>query len=204
MFFRSDGSGDTYAFTRYLSDVSGAFNSKVGSSTTVSFPTGVGAKGNEGMAQALEGTNGGIAYIAVSYLIANRLPAVAIKNSAGNYVVPNLTAIAAAASGISVPPGNQVTIVDPGKRRKKAYPISTFTYAFVPTNAAQGALIQVVHRLRHHARPDLRALARLLAAAAVGGQRRRGDAQLDPVIILINMASRAWPRMRPGSWSAIP
>jgi phosphate transport system substrate-binding protein len=126
VFFRSNGSGDTYAFTRYLSDVSGTFSSKVGSSTTVSFPVGVGAKGNQGMAQALEGTNGGIAYIAVSYLIANNLPAVAIKNSAGNYVVPNLSAIAAAASG--------------GK--KKAYPISTFTYAFVPTNAPQGALLR--------------------------------------------------------------
>jgi phosphate transport system substrate-binding protein len=142
VFWRSDGSGDTYAFTRYLSDISGTFAGKVGSSTTVTFPVGVGEKGNEGMAQALLGTNGGIAYIAASYLIANKLPAVAIKNGAGNYVVPNLSAIAAAASGISVPAGNQVTIVDPGKHRKKAYPISTFTYAFVPTNAPQGALIR--------------------------------------------------------------
>jgi phosphate transport system substrate-binding protein len=142
VFFRSDGSGDTYAFTRYLSDVSGAFAGKVGSSTTVSFPVGVGAKGNQGMAQALEGTNGGIAYIAVSYLIANKLPAVAIRNGAGNYTVPNLSAIAAAASGVSAAPGQALTIVDPGKHKKKAYPISTFTYAFVPTNAPQGALLR--------------------------------------------------------------
>jgi phosphate transport system substrate-binding protein len=142
VFWRSDGSGDTYAFTRYLSDISPTFSGRVGASTTVSFPTGVGEKGNQGMAQALEGTNGGIAYIAVSYLIANRLPAVAIRNAAGNYEVPNLNAIAAAASGISVPSGNQVTIVDPAKRRKKAYPISTFTYAFIPTNAPQGSLIR--------------------------------------------------------------
>jgi phosphate transport system substrate-binding protein len=142
VFWRSDGSGDTYAFTRYLSDISGAFNSKVGASTSVTFPVGLGEAGNQGMATALKATNGGIAYIAVSYLVANNLPAVAIKNGAGNYVVPNLSAIAAAASGINVPAGNQVTIVDPGKRRKKAYPISTFTYAFVPTNAPQGALIR--------------------------------------------------------------
>ncbi len=142
VFVRSDGSGDTYAFTRYLSDVSSTFLNKVGASTSVSFPVGVGEKGNEGMAQALLGTNGGIAYIAATYLIANKLPAVAIKNGAGNYVVPNLSAIAAAASGISVPNTNEVTIVNPGKRRKKAYPISTFTYAFVPTNASQGALIK--------------------------------------------------------------
>ena len=141
--WRSDSSGDTFAFTRYLSDVSSTFSTKVGSSTTVSFPVGVGAKGNGGMATALAGTNGGIAYIAVSYLIANRLPAIGIKNAGGNYVVPNLSAIEAAASAVhSVPSNRQVTIVDPPKRAKSAYPISTFTYAMVPTNAPQGALLQ--------------------------------------------------------------
>jgi phosphate transport system substrate-binding protein len=94
------------------------------------------------MAQALEGTNGGIAYIAASYLIANRLQPAAIKNAAGNYEVPNLPNIAAAASGVGPGPGNEVTIVDPGKHKKKAYPISTFTYAFVPTNAPQGDLLK--------------------------------------------------------------
>jgi phosphate transport system substrate-binding protein len=142
-FVRSDASGDTYAFTRYLSDVSGAFNSQVGSSTVVSFPKGVGEKGNSGMSTALAGANGGIAYIAVSYLIANRQPAIGIKNAAGRYVVPNLSAIEAAASIVhSVPAGNQVTIVNPPKRAKSAYPISTFTYAIVPTTAPQGALLR--------------------------------------------------------------
>jgi phosphate transport system substrate-binding protein len=142
-FVRSDGSGDTYAFTRYLSDVSGSFASQVGSSTTVSFPKGVGERGNGGMATALAGTNGGIAYIAVSYLIANHLPAVGIKNAAGRYVVPNLSAIEAAAAIVkSVPAGNQVTIVDPPRRAKSAYVISTFTYCIVPTTAPQGGLLQ--------------------------------------------------------------
>ena len=142
-FVRSDASGDTYAFTRYLSDVSGQFNSQVGSSTTVSFPKGVGERGNSGMATALAGANGGIAYIAVSYLIAQHLPAIGIKNAGGRYVVPNLFAIEAAASVVhSVPAGNQVTIVNPPRRAKSAYPISTFTYAIVPTNAAQGALLR--------------------------------------------------------------
>ena len=86
--WRSDSSGDTYAFTRYLADVSGPFASTVGSSTTVSFPTGVGARGNSGLASAVAGTNGAIAYIAVSYLIADHLPAVGIKNAAGRYVFP--------------------------------------------------------------------------------------------------------------------
>ncbi|MBV8997740.1 MAG: phosphate ABC transporter substrate-binding protein PstS [Solirubrobacterales bacterium] len=141
--WRSDASGDTYAFTRYLSDVSSSFASKVGSSTTVSFPVGVGARGNSGMASAEAGTNGSIAYIAVSYLIANRQPAIGIKNAAGRYVVPNLSAIEAAASVVhSVPSNNQVTIVNPPRRAKSAYVISTFTYAIVPTTSPKGALLQ--------------------------------------------------------------
>lgn len=141
--WRSDSSGDTYAFTRYLADVSGAFAGKVGSSTTVSFPTGVGARGNSGMASAVAGTNGAIAYIAVSYLIAGRLPAIGIRNAAGQYVVPNLSAIEAAAAAVhSIPSDNQVTIVNPPKRAKSAYVISTYTYCIVPTTAPQGALLQ--------------------------------------------------------------
>jgi phosphate transport system substrate-binding protein len=141
--WRSDSSGDTYAFTRYLSDVSSTFAGKVGSSTTVSFPVGVGARGNAGLASALAGTNGGIAYIAVSYLSANRLPAVGIRNAAGRYVVPNLSAIEAAAAVVhGVPSNNQVTIVNPPKRAKSAYAISTFTYAIVPTSAPKGSLLQ--------------------------------------------------------------
>jgi phosphate transport system substrate-binding protein len=143
VFWRSDASGDTYAFTRYLSDVSGSFAGSVGSSTTVSFPVGTGARGNSGLATAMSGTNGGIAYIAVSYMIANHLPAIGIKNAAGRYVVPNLTAIEAAASIVhSVPSDNTVTIVNPPKRAKSAYVISTFTYCIVPTSAPQGALLR--------------------------------------------------------------
>lgn len=142
-FVRSDASGDTYAFTRYLSDVSSSFARQVGSSTAVSFPKGIGARGNAGMSTALSGTNGGIAYIAVSYLIANRQPAIGIKNRGGRYVVPNLGAIEAAAASVhSVPSNNQVTIVNPPRRAKSAYPISTFTYAMVPTNASNGALLR--------------------------------------------------------------
>jgi phosphate transport system substrate-binding protein len=143
VFWRSDASGDTYAFTRYLSDVSGPFSSQVGSSTSVSFPVGVGAKGNGGMSTALAGTNGGIAYIAVAYLIANRQPAIGIRNASGHYVVPNLSAIEAAAAAFPNVPGNrQVTIVNAPKRAKSAYPISTYTYCMVPTNAPQGALLR--------------------------------------------------------------
>ncbi len=143
VFHRSDGSGDTYAFTKYESAASPTFRSNIGTSTTVSWPVGPGAKGNTGMATAVAQTNGAIAYIAVSYLIADHLPAVFIQNSAGRYIAPNLTAIEAAAAVVhSVSSANEVTIVNPPRSARTAYPIATFTYALVPTNASQGALLR--------------------------------------------------------------
>jgi phosphate transport system substrate-binding protein len=143
VFWRNDASGDSFAFTSELSDTSSTFHSQVGASTQPSFPVGVGEKGNGGMASALSQTNGGIAYISVAYLLANQLPAAAVQNRHGTFAVPNLGAIENAASVVhSVPSDNQVTIVNPPKKAKSAYPISTFTYAIVPTNAPQGALLR--------------------------------------------------------------
>jgi phosphate transport system substrate-binding protein len=141
--FRTDGSGDTYAFTNYLSAVSSGWAHTVGVGTSVSFPTGVGGAKNAGVTAVLESTNGAIAYVAVSYLIGHSLPAVAVRNAAGKFEYPNLNNIEDAARSVKhVPASNAISIVDPPKRYKSAYPISTFTYAIVPTNAPQGALLQ--------------------------------------------------------------
>jgi phosphate transport system substrate-binding protein len=141
--FRSDGSGDTYAFTNYLSHISSQWSHQVGLGTSVSFPHGVSGKGNSGVTSVLESTNGAIAYIAVSYLIAHQLPAVAIKNAAGKYEYPNLTNIENAAATVKhVPSSNALSIVDPPKSAKIAYPISTFTYVIAPTTAPQGGLLK--------------------------------------------------------------
>jgi phosphate transport system substrate-binding protein len=141
--WRNDASGDSFAFSSELSDVSGAFRGAVGPSTQPSFKTGVGAKGNSGMAATLASTKGGIAYISVAYLLANNLPAASIENNAGRYAVPNLNAIEDAAQVFhSIPAGNQVTIVNPSRKAKNAYPISTYTYVIAPTGAPQGALLQ--------------------------------------------------------------
>lgn len=137
VFFRSDGSGDTYAFTDYLSRVSGSFKSQVGNGTTVSFPVGAGAKGNAGMVAALQSTNGGIAYVAVSYLASQWPRAAAIKNAAGNYEVPNYGNIKnAAQSKGSLGPNNEIHIVNPGRSFKSAYVISTYTYAILKNGQA--------------------------------------------------------------------
>jgi phosphate transport system substrate-binding protein len=132
VFWRSDASGDSFAFTKYESDVNSAFRHQIGATTTPSFPVGTGAHGNSGMVSAVQSTNGAIAYVAVSYLINAGLPAAGIKNSAGNFEVPNLSAIQAAVNTVKkVPANNEVTIVNPPPTAPKAYVISTFTYVMV-------------------------------------------------------------------------
>jgi phosphate transport system substrate-binding protein len=141
--FRSDGSGDTYAFTNYLSSVSSGWRSSIGVGTSVSFPTGASGKGNSGVTAVLQGTPGSVAYIAVSYLIAHQLPAVAIQNKAGKFEYPNLSNIENAAAQVKhVPSTGALSIVNPPKSAKIAYPISTFTYVIAPHNAAQKPLLK--------------------------------------------------------------
>jgi len=140
--FRSDGSGDTYAFTNFLSKESSAWNSRIGFATAVSFPTGVGGKGNSGVTALVGSTNGSIGYIAASYLIGRSLGVAALQNAAGNYEFPNYKNIAAAGNTVtSVPSNNQLSIVDPPSSAGAAYPLSTFTYAIVPKVSSSASLL---------------------------------------------------------------
>lgn len=141
--FRSDGSGDTYAFTNYLSKISPAWKSEVGYATTVGFKAGIGAKGNAGVTATVVKTPGAIGYISAYYLIAAGLHAAAIQNTAGNYELPNIPNIASAASSVkSLGSSNTISITNPPKKDKIAYPISTFTYAIMPHNAPQKGFLQ--------------------------------------------------------------
>ncbi len=135
--YRTDGSGDTYAFTDYLSAVSPEFKSKVGVGTEVKFPTGVGGDGSDGLAAALTKTDGAIGYLTIAYVTSNDLNYALLQNAAGNYPKASISAInAAAATAKSVPPGG-VSIVDPPASAKNAWPDSTFTYVIVPTSTDQ-------------------------------------------------------------------
>jgi phosphate transport system substrate-binding protein len=132
---RSDGSGDTYAFTDYLSHVSGEWSAKVGTSTSVSWPTGVGGAKNAGVAAVIASTPGAIGYISVAYVIQNHLNWTRMKNAAGQYTLPSVPSIEAAAQTVTkVPAGNKMSIVDPpaSAKFKTAWPIATFTYVIVP------------------------------------------------------------------------
>ncbi|MBV9535614.1 MAG: phosphate ABC transporter substrate-binding protein PstS [Solirubrobacterales bacterium] len=134
--YRTDGSGDTYAFTNYLSHISPQWKSQVGTSTQVHFPVGLGGKGNSGVGGVLSSTNGSIAYIAIAYVTSNHFDDAAIQNAAGKFVAPDVSSITAAgATATSIPSNNAISIVDPPASAPAAYPISTFTYAIVPTKS---------------------------------------------------------------------
>jgi phosphate transport system substrate-binding protein len=136
--YRSDGSGDTYAFTSYLTAVSPEWKDRVGSGTSVNFPAGTGSKGNSGVAGTLTRTKGALGYISVAYAVQNKLDVASIQNAAGEFVPPDLEGIAAAAEAMGGPkPDNSIPIVDPPASAKRAYPISTFTYAIVPKDSAK-------------------------------------------------------------------
>ena len=145
--YRSDGSGDTYAFTDLLSHVSSAWSSRVGTATSVSFPAGVGGNKNDGVTALLASTQGGIAYIAASYMIAHHLSAAALQNQAGKYEYPNLKNISAAAAAFPTPgAGLAMHIVNPPKRDKLAYPLSTYTYVIVPkTSSKRVGIASFIH-----------------------------------------------------------
>lgn len=129
---RSDGSGTTSIFTNYLSSVSPEWKEKAGAGDTVQWPTGIGAEKNPGVAAAVKQTEGAIGYVELVYALANNLPAPAIKNAAGAYVVPTLESTSAAAEGFlaKLPDDLRVNIVNPPEGQN-AYPISGFTWILV-------------------------------------------------------------------------
>jgi len=138
---RSDGSGTTYNFTDYLSKVSKEWKSKVGRGTAVDWPTGVGGRGSSGVSAALTQTNGGISYVDVAFSLSNHFKFASVKNRAGVFALPGLAGIKAAAATINrvAPDNGGISIVDPSKKQKLAYPICTFTYIIIPKQTSKAA-----------------------------------------------------------------
>jgi phosphate transport system substrate-binding protein len=136
--YRSDGSGDTYAFTNYLSTVDPEFSSTVGTSTSVKFPTGVGAEKNDGVAAAVSQTDGAIGYVGLAYATENELSMPLVENSAGEFPKPGVKSVEAAAAAVSeIGPNNEISLAKLPASAKGAYPIATYTYVIVPTSSAK-------------------------------------------------------------------
>ena len=128
---RSDGSGTSYIFTDYLSKVSRAWQDKVGKGTSVSWPVGLGGKGNEGVTGLIKQTPFSIGYVELIYAVSNSLPYASVKNKDGQLVAPSLESVTAAAAGFAadMPADFRVSITDaPGPA---SYPISGMTWLLV-------------------------------------------------------------------------
>ncbi len=137
---RSDGSGTTFVWTNYLSDVSSEWRTTVGKSTSVNWPTGLGGKGNEGVAGLVSQNPYSIGYVEFIYAKSNNLLWGYVQNAAGEFVEPSLQSFAAASSAaaVTLPSGDQswstVSIVDSivnNTEATGAYPITSFTYLLV-------------------------------------------------------------------------
>lgn len=139
---RSDGSGTTYVWTDYLSKVSPDWKGGPGKGTSIKWPVGLGAKGNEGVAGQIRQVEGAIGYVELIYALQNKIQYGSVKNAAGNFVKASLDSTTAAAQGAKIPNDYRVSITNaPGK---DAYPISTFTWLLIPqksTDPAKGKVL---------------------------------------------------------------
>jgi phosphate transport system substrate-binding protein len=125
---RADGSGTTYIWVDYLAKISPEWKSKVGVAASVNWPTGVGGRGNEGVAANVSQTPGSIGYVELIYALQNKIAYGSVQNSAGEFVKASVAAVTAAAAeaGAKMPADFRVSITNaPGKG---VYPISSFTW----------------------------------------------------------------------------
>jgi phosphate transport system substrate-binding protein len=128
---RSDGSGTTFLWTNYLSKTSPAFKEMVGEGTAVKWPTGVGGKGNEGVASYVQKINGSIGYVEYAYAKQNKLPHGQVQNKAGKFVQPDDATFKAAAAGAdwkSVP-GMGVVLTD--QQGNESWPITGASFILI-------------------------------------------------------------------------
>jgi phosphate transport system substrate-binding protein len=140
---RSDGSGTSYIFTDYLSKVSGDWKSGPGTGTSPSWPRGIGAKGNQGVAGMVRQTPGAIGYVELIYALQNKIEAGLVRNPAGVFQKATIESVTAAAASMKQMPADyRVSITNaPGR---DAYPISSFTWLLIPNPAPDATKGKVI------------------------------------------------------------
>lgn len=124
--YRSDGSGTTFVFTQHLAAVSPEFDEEVGFDKSVTFPVGVGGKGNEGVTALIKQSKGTIGYVEFGYAEQNNIPVASLENKSGNFIAPTPASGAAALASVEMPGNLRVWPVDPAT--PDAYPITTFSW----------------------------------------------------------------------------
>jgi phosphate transport system substrate-binding protein len=174
---RSDGSGTTYIFTDFLSSALASWRRAIGTGKSVSWPVGLGGRGNEGVAGLVKQTPGAVGYVELAYATQNHLPVAAVRNRAGSFVLPSSESATAAAAGVRLAPNSDLRISIVNGAGADAYPISSFTWIIVYTQMRD--------------RANARAIADFLTWAVHDGQRDAaplGYAPLPPSIVAADEA----------------
>jgi phosphate transport system substrate-binding protein len=139
---RSDGSGTTYNFTHYLSQVSKGWKDQIGEGTTVNWPTGLGGKGNEGVANYVKQVSGSIGYVEYAYALQNKMSHAVIQNKAGRYVQPNAASFSAAAATVDWSKSKDFYQLMTNAPGANAWPVAATTWVIMykqPKNAGASA-----------------------------------------------------------------
>jgi phosphate transport system substrate-binding protein len=131
---RADGSGTTFVFTDYLSMQDADWKSKVGSSTSVSWPGGAGAKGSDGVSGTVRQITGGIGYVESAYAEQNKLTTTLMMNKAGKYVAPTMAAFKAAAANADWSSVKNFAIDLNNEPGDESWPIESATFVLLPTD----------------------------------------------------------------------
>jgi phosphate transport system substrate-binding protein len=133
--YRSDGSGTTYIFSDYMSKVSQTWNEQLGTGKALNWPSGIGAKGNPGVAGTISQSEGTIGYIGFEYAFAQKILMAQVMNKAGNFIEPTLGSFTAAAS-VEMPADTRIMITN--SDNPEAYPITSFTWIIMYKEQAYG------------------------------------------------------------------
>jgi phosphate transport system substrate-binding protein len=142
---RSDGSGTSFVFTDYLAKVSPEWRTRVGASNSVNWPTGLGGRGNEGVTQQVRQLEGSIGYVELVYASSNRLSYAEIQNAAGQFVVPTLESVTAAAAGARLDATTDFRVSITNAAGRASYPIASFTWLLIKKDnpdATKGKIVR--------------------------------------------------------------
>jgi phosphate transport system substrate-binding protein len=167
---RSDGSGTSYIFTDYLSKVSAEWKQKVGNAAAVSWPVGLGGKGNPGVMEQVKQTEGGIGYVELIYAISNKVPYALVRNPSGAFVNPSLESATAAAASAKFAPNTDFRVSITNAAGATAYPIASFTWLLIRPNMKDAAKAKLVKQfLAWMISPEAQGMCAALAYAPLPG-----------------------------------
>lgn len=129
---RSDGSGTTFVWSDYLSKISPQWKASIGANSTLQWPVGVGAEGNEGVAATVQKTPNSISYVEFIYAIQHELSFGAVRNTAGQFIKANISSVTAAAAAMTEAPTADFRVSITNPPGKDSYPIATYTWLLLP------------------------------------------------------------------------